>query len=217
MESQEPIVFVVENDSATRRTFELILQSNGFHATAFPSAENFLMRVARVPPGCWIVDLHLPGIGGVDLVAQYCERREIVTPIIVTGHGSFADAVRSMRVGAVDLLIKPIDPATLVRAVERAIYLDSQKHAAFWKATMIRGRYQRLSPRERQVLDLVVSGDTNNRIAEKLGLSAKTVEVHRLNLKRKVGATSTGDLVKFAASIGCGGEDDGLAGTGTAT
>jgi two-component system response regulator FixJ len=217
MESPEPVVFVVEDDSATRRTLELILHSNGFHATAFPSAENFLMRIARVPPGCWVVDLHLPGIGGLDLVAQYSERREIVTPIIVTGHGTFIDAVRSMRVGAVDFLTKPIDPPTLVRAVERAIRVDSQKRSAYSNATMVRERYQRLSPRERQVLDLVVSGDTNKQIAEKLGLRAKTVEVHRLNLKRKVGATSTGDLVKFAASIRCGGEDDGLTGTRTAT
>ena len=196
-----PIVFVVDDDVSVRESLELLIKSAGWQPETFVSAQEFLSRPHPPVPCCLVLDVTLPGLSGLDLQAQLAERTDM--PIIfITGHGDVPMTVQAMKAGAVEFLTKPFKDDVLVDAIRGAIdrsrdalRLDSEMH-------LLRKRYESLSPREREVMALVVSGLLNKQVGGQLGISEITVKAHRGQVMRKMKADSLPDLVTMAARLG---------------
>ena len=196
-----PIVFVVDDDLSVRESLELLIKSAGWQPETFVSAQEFLSRPHPPVPCCLVLDVTLPGLSGLDLQAQLAERTDM--PIIfITGHGDVPMTVQAMKAGAVEFLTKPFKDDVLLDAIRGAIdrsraalRLDSEMH-------LLRKRYESLSPREREVMALVVSGLLNKQVGGQLGISEITVKAHRGQVMRKMKADSLPDLVTMAARLG---------------
>jgi FixJ family two-component response regulator len=199
-----PIVFVVDDDISVRESLELLMQSAGWRAETFVSASDFLARPRALVPSCLVLDVRLPGLDGLELQQQLAERTEM--PIIfITGHGDIPMSVQAMKAGAREFLTKPFDTQVLLEATRQAL---EQSRAALRHASemqVLRGRYASLTPREREVMTLVVSGLLNKQVGGELGISEITVKAHRGQLMRKMKADSLPDLVTMAAKLGVGG------------
>ena len=197
------IVFVVDDDISVRESLELLIKSAGWRAETFASGRDFLSRPRVETPCCLLLDVTLPGLNGLELQQQLAERTDM--PIIfITGHGDIPMTVQAMKAGAVEFLTKPLQHDVLVTAVrgalERsraALRLDSQMR-------VLRNCYQSLTPREREVMALVVSGLVNKQVGGELGISEITVKVHRGHVMRKMKADSLPHLVTMAARLGVG-------------
>ena len=203
MPDTPPVVFVVDDDISVRESLELLIQSAGWRARTFASAQEFLSHPAAAVPSCLVLDVRLPGLNGLELQNQLGERTEM--PIIfITGHGDVPMTVRAMKAGAIEFLTKPFNDEVLLDAIRQA--LDRSRAALRHRAEMqvLRGRYQSLTPREREVMGLVVSGLLNKQVGGELGISEITVKAHRGQLMRKMKADSLPDLVTMAARLGIG-------------
>jgi FixJ family two-component response regulator len=195
------IVFVVDDDVSVRQSLELLIQSAGWRAETFASGHDFLSRPRERVPCCLLLDVTLPGPNGLELQQQLAERTDL--PIIfITGHGDVPMSVQAMKAGAVEFLTKPLQHDVLVNAIrgalERsrvALRLDSEMRG-------LRNCYQSLTPREREVMALVVSGMLNKEIGGELGITDITVKAHRGQVMRKMKADSLPDLVTMAARLG---------------
>ena len=198
----EPVVFVVDDDEAVRASIAMLLESVSLKTETFASAREFLQAWAGDRPGCVVLDLRMPGLSGLELQERLLALGSRLPIIFVSGHGDVPDAVAAMRAGAVDFLRKPFRDQDLLDRIQKALELDAQRRSEAVDVERIRGRLARLTQREREVLDRVVEGLPNKTIAQKLGVSERTVEIHRSRAMAKMEAGSLAELVKLVLRAG---------------
>ena len=195
-------VCIIDDDEAVRLSLSFLLNMAGLPTRAYSSAVQFLREAAGQFSGCIVTDVRMPELDGLGLVRRMREMGLLNPIIVVTGHGDIALAVEAMKAGAFDFIEKPFDDGALLSAVRAALNLENQVAQADAAKPRYRAAFAALSPREREVLQGVVSGKTNKVIAQEFGISPRTVEVHRANLMMKVGAGSLSDLVRMALVAG---------------
>ena len=195
-------VFVVDDDSAMRQSLQFLIESHGYHVETFPSAEDFLAYYQSSMPGCLILDVRMPGMGGLKLHETLRERDHQIPVILLTAHGDVPMAVKAMRAGAFDFIEKPSNDHVLLDRIAKALERDRQFRANEQVVQKVESGLAELSPREREVMELVVAGLLNKQIAAQLGISIKTVEVHRARVMEKMRADSLADLVRKAIIAG---------------
>jgi FixJ family two-component response regulator len=201
MGSERPVVFVVDDDMRVRDALSSLLASAGLDVVVFASATDFLNADKPDAPACLILDLQLPDIHGLDLQRDLIARG--APPIVfVTGHGDVPSSVKAMKAGAVEFLSKPFGDDELLRAIDAAITLDRELRLKRSEQVELGRRYERLTPREREVLAFVVGGFANKQTAGELGTSEITIGVHRGQIMRKMGARSLAELVRVADKLG---------------
>jgi FixJ family two-component response regulator len=200
--SSTPIVFVVDDDVSVRESLELLIQSAGWRAETFASAQQFLARGPVDVASCLVLDVSLPDLNGLELQSRIASERSSLPIIFITGYGDIPMSVRAMKAGALEFLSKPLSAAALLKAIESA--LDRSRAALAQEAELrdVRNCYESLTPRERQVMRLVVSGLLNKQVANELGITEITVKAHRGQVMRKMKAPSLAVLVKIAGRLG---------------
>jgi FixJ family two-component response regulator len=197
-----PIVFVVDDDIAIRESLASLFQSVGLQVKVFGSAPEFLQSSLPNAPSCLVLDIRLPGIGGLEFQIDL-DRAGIRVPIIfMTGHGDIPMSVQAMKAGALDFLTKPLRHQEMIHAVTRALAVDRKRRADEKTVSDMRALYDALTPRERDVLALVTAGMMNKLIAAELGVSEITVKVHRSHVMRKMRTRSLADLARIADALG---------------
>ncbi|HSW29749.1 MAG TPA: response regulator [Longimicrobiales bacterium] len=202
MADAPPTVFIVDDDPAVRESMGMLMATAGLRSCGFPSARDFLAAYERAVPGCLVLDLRMPGMSGTELQAEL-ERQDATLPIIfLTAYADVPTAVGAVRAGAVDFLEKPVDGERLLKRVQDALGIDARSRALRSEAERARELLDRLTPRESEVLDLVVAGLTNKAVAKILGISRRTVETHRARIMGKTGAASLPDLIRIVGSAG---------------
>jgi FixJ family two-component response regulator len=195
-----PIVFVVDDDISVRESLELLISFAGWQPETFASAREFLARPRAHVPCCLVLDISLPDLNGLDLQKLVADRTDM--PIIfITGHGDIPMTVRAMKAGAVEFLTKPFDDEALLGAIRQAIGRSADALGGEVELQTLRDRYASLTPREREVMALVVSGLLNKQSGFKLGISETTVKAHRGKVMQKMEADSLADLVKMASDL----------------
>ena len=199
---QKPIVFVVDDDVSVRESLDLLIKFAGWQSETFASAVDFLARPRTTTPSCLVLDVSLPDLDGLELQKLIASERTDMPIIFITGHGDVPMTVRAMKGGAVEFLTKPFDDEVLLSAIRHAIkrsaaVLDDQA-----ETSALRSSYESLTPREREVMQLVVAGMLNKQIGLKLGISEVTVKAHRGKMMQKMKAESLADLVKTAVRLG---------------
>jgi RNA polymerase sigma factor (sigma-70 family) len=198
----EPTVYVVEDDSDMRRSLEWALKSEGLRVAAFGSPQEFLDTFdARCMSGCLVLDLRLPGMTGLDVHRQVRARGGTMPFVVITAHGDVPHAVAAMRQGALDFIEKPFSRQQLLDRIREALSADAEARRRAHGEEAVRQRLAKLTPRERGVLDLVVEGKLTKEIARRLGISPKTVEVHRSNLVRKMDVECVAQLVRQVVTL----------------
>lgn len=202
MTAQAPLVFIVDDDAAVRNSLRLLVKSVGLTATVFVSAQEFLAGYDPQQPGCLVLDVRMPGMSGLELQQQLNLRGAVIPVIFITGHGDIPMAVEAMQHGAFDFLQKPFRDQDLIDRIQRALEKDRENRAALGERARIRERLDSLTPREREVLALVTSGKANKVMAADLGLSQRTVEIHRARVMEKMGASSVAQLVRMVLDLG---------------
>jgi FixJ family two-component response regulator len=199
-----PTVYVVDDDPAVLKSLERLLRAAGFRPETFGAAQEFITQHQAEMPGCLVLDVTMPGFTGLEL-QQWLARAQDPLPIIfITGYGDVPTSVRAMKAGAVDFLTKPVDEQALLKAIEDALRRGREDRAARAELARIRERLARLTPREREVLEHVVSGQLNKQIAADLGTVEKTIKVHRARVMQKMGVDSLAQLVRLAQEAGIG-------------
>jgi FixJ family two-component response regulator len=200
MTANDHMVFIVDDDPRIREALVELLDTHGMRAMAFASAGDYVGADKPDLPACLILDVELPDINGLELQGQISEGNH--PPIVfITGHGDIPSSVRAIKHGAVDFLTKPFSDADLMAAIEAAIARDLQERSARAELATLRQRYGELTPREREVLPLVVSGLLNKQAAAELGISEVTLQIHRRNVMQKMAAASLADLVRIAERL----------------
>lgn len=194
-------VFVVDDDEMVRETVTWLLESVGLTAATFSSAQEFLEAISPQSRGCVILDLRMPKMGGLQLQAELMARGVHLPIIFLTGHGDISAAVRAMKQGAVDFVEKPFSNEALIEIVQKALREEREGGKDIPSDAEIDAEWADLTPREREVLQLLVSGHTNKEVSALLKISIKTVEYHRSNIMKKTGATSLSHLVRKTAQI----------------
>ena len=201
MKELTPTVFVVDDDEAVRSSLRLLLKSVGLAAVALPTAQEFLSKYDPQQPGCLILDVRMPGMSGLELQEQLNVRGAMIPVIFITGHGDVPMAVEAMQQGAFDFLQKPFRDQDLIDRIQRALSKDQANRAELREKSRVRERLQTLTPREREVLDLVTSGKPNKIMAADLGVSQRTVEIHRARVMEKMNASSLAQLVRMVMDM----------------
>jgi len=197
-----PQVYVIDDDESMRRSVKRLLKSHGFEAETFSSAGDFLSLERAAGPACLVLDLSLPGMSGIDLQKEM-EKRKIDLPIVfITGYGDIPTSVEAMKGGAVDFLTKPFNTKALLEAIARAMARARGDEKRRLQRTAVEKRIGALTPRELEVMRLVIKGMLNKQIASQLGTSIKTIKVHRSRVMQKMEAESVADLVRLAAKAG---------------
>jgi two-component system response regulator FixJ len=197
-----PTIFVVDDDAAVRDALKLLLRSVGHAVETFGSAQEFLDAYGEDRAGCLVLDIRMPGMSGLELQQKLNEKHSILPIIFITGHGDVPMAVEAMQAGAVDFIQKPFRDQDLIDRINQALEKDSSNRAALGERNDIRRRLETLTPREREVLDLVVHGKANKVIAGDLKLSQRTVEIHRARVMEKMQASSLAHLVRMVLEVG---------------
>ncbi len=197
----EPTVFIVDDDDAVRRFLTGLIQSIDLKVEAYASAKDFLDAYEPNRPGCLLLDVRMPGMSGLELQRELAERSIDLQVVILTGHGNVPVAVQAMKAGAVDFIEKPFNNELLLDRIQTAVAQSLRSDSEREKHGETLRRLDTLTPRERQVLDLVVTGETNKSIAHRLKISEKTVEIHRAKVMRKMRARSLASLVHMAVSL----------------
>jgi len=192
------IVYVVDDDEAVRHSLELLLQSVERNVRTFSSAQSFLDNYDSSKPGCLILDVRMPEISGLELQRLLNEKNLRIPTIIITGHGDVPLAVRAMKAGAVDVIEKPFNDQTLLDSIEKAIAKSEEIHRTNNSRVKFQQNIEQLSPREREVMDLLVLGKGSKEIAAELNISSKTVDVHRVHIMDKMGVRSVVELTRLA-------------------
>jgi FixJ family two-component response regulator len=195
-------VFVVDDDAGVRKALARLIRSAGMTARAFPTAEAFLSESHVEPASCLVLDVRLPGLNGLQLQEALNRKGYPLAIIFITGHGDVPMSVRAMKAGAVDFLQKPFEDSDLLDAISRAIVRSRDAFAKQAESARLQGRYDTLTPRERQVLSLVVTGLLNKQIAGELGASEKTIKIHRGRVMAKMQTASLAELVRMAGLLG---------------
>jgi FixJ family two-component response regulator len=202
MNTLQGTVFIVDDDPSMRKALTRLCASAGLKVNAFASAREFLDAGAPESPACLVLDVRLPGLSGLDLQTELAARN-IQTPIVfITGHGDIPMSVRAMKAGAVDFLTKPFQNKDLVAVIQVALGKDVRLQSVQSERELIQGRLDTLTPRERQVFEMVIKGLLNKQIAADLGASEQTIKVHRARVMEKMAVTSVAELVQAAVKIG---------------
>jgi FixJ family two-component response regulator len=195
------MVFVVDDDISVRESLELLIQNEGWQPKTFESAQEFLDYRRSLIPSCLVLDLSLPGLNGLELQKRVTFERDEIPIIFITGHGDIPKTVEAMKGGAVEFLTKPFNDEILLTAIRRALERSRLALAHKTELQALRDRYASLTPREGQVMALVVSGLLNKQVGGELGISEKTVKAHRGQVMQKMKANSVADLVKMAEKL----------------
>jgi FixJ family two-component response regulator len=199
-------VFVVDDEESVRRALARLIRSAGMTAQTFPTAEAFLKESHAVSASCLVLDVRLPGLNGLELQEALNRKGYPISIVFITGHGDVPTSVRAMKAGAVDFLQKPFAVHELVDAIRRAVGRTQDVVAKQAECAEIQRRYDTLTPREREVFALVVSGLLNKQVAGELGAAEKTIKIHRARVMVKMHAPSLADLVRMAGLLGIPGQ-----------
>jgi FixJ family two-component response regulator len=202
MTEAAPIVYVIDDDASVRTALGRLLKSDGLRALSFASAEEFLAHPLPNLPACVILDVHMPGLNGLDLQHTLAARDASLPIVFITGHGDIPMSVQAMKAGAEDFLVQPFNDHDLLAAVRKALARHGQARQANADLAEIQHRVEALSPREREVMALVVDGLLNKQVGHQLGVTEKTVKAHRAQVMRKMQADSLAQLVRMAERIG---------------
>lgn len=197
MKPSDPVVFVVDDDEAVRDSLGMLMRSVGLAVETFSSASEFLERFDAGRTGCLVLDVRMPGMSGIELQERLVARKATIPIIFITGHGDVPMAVHALRTGAVDFIQKPFSDQALLDRIQQALaqHLREQKKSA--RKGTLREKIARLTPREKEVMQMVTGGKPNKVIAIDLGVSERTVEIHRARVMEKMQASSLPDLVKM--------------------
>jgi len=196
-----PTVIVIDDDDAVRNSLKMLLRSVNLPVAVYASAQEFLPRYDLDQPGCLVVDVRMPGMSGLELQQQLNLRGAMIPVIFITGHGDISMAVEAMQHGAFDFLPKPFRDQDLLDRVQRALEKDANNRREFSRSDRIRELYDTLTPREREVLELVTSGKPNKVMAGDLGVSQRTIEIHRARVMEKMHAHSLAQLVRMVLTL----------------
>ena len=197
MKEADPIVFVVDDDPLIRDGLRSLIKSVGLHVETFGSSREFMQRRPSDAPGCLVLDVRLPGLSGLDLQRELNESNFQIPIIFMTGHGDIPMSVRAMKNGAQEFLTKPVRGQDLLDAVQQAIARDRAARRERAKMADLRTRFDSLTPREREVLDLIVAGLLNKQIAGELNIEEVTIKTHRAHIMQKTHAESLAHLVRM--------------------
>jgi FixJ family two-component response regulator len=198
MNERDGVVFVVDDDASLRESLKDLIGSVGLRVETFASAQEFLRSKRPDAPGCLVLDVRLKGLSGLDLQKRMAEAEIDIPIIFITGHGDIPMSVQAMKAGAVEFLTKPFRDQDLLDAIEQGLERDRRARDQRTKAEELQSRYRSLTPREREVMALVVAGLLNKQIAGELGTSEASVKVHRQHVMEKIGAGSLAELVRMA-------------------
>ena len=196
--STTPLIHVVDDDASMRTALLRLLDAAGFEARGYSSTGEFLLQPPPDRPGCLLLDLRLPGPSGLDLQAALQQQNIALPVVFLTGHGTVGSSVRAMKAGAVDFLTKPVKRDILLDAVQRALARDATQRAAREEAERVQTRFASLTPRQREVFDLIVAGKLNKQIADELSIAERTVKREREQVMAKLDANSAVDLGRLA-------------------
>ena len=199
--ARQTTVFIVDDDNAVRGSLRLLLKSAGLPAVAHASAKEFLDNWHPEQPGCLILDVRMPGMSGIELQSELNRRGAIIPVIFISGHGDIPMAVEAIQHDAFDFLPKPFSDKDLIDRVQRALATDAENRKALVGKDALRNRYDSLTPREQEVLALVTQGKANKVMAGDLGVSQRTVEIHRARVMEKMGANSLAHLVRMTIDL----------------
>jgi FixJ family two-component response regulator len=197
MKEKPATVFVVDDDEAVRTSLRLLLKSVGLPVETYAAAQEFLDQFDPDRAGCLVLDIRMPGISGLELQQNLNDQHSIMPIVFITGHGDVPMAVEAMQAGAVDFIQKPFRDQDLIDRINRALEKDREMRNALRERDEIRRRMSQLTPREREVLELVTQGKANKVIAGDLNVSQRTVEIHRARVMEKMGANSLAHLVRM--------------------
>lgn len=201
MQQQPPTVFVVDDDEGVRNSLRFLLKSVGLSTRTLSSAAEFLGTYQPAQPGCLVLDVRMPGMSGLELQQQLNVQGAIIPVIFITGHGDVPMAVEAMQQGAFDFLQKPFRDQELIDRIQRALERDARNRTALAQHEKIHQRIESLTPREREVLTLMTQGKPNKVMAAELGVSQRTVEIHRARVMEKSGAASLAQLVRMVMDL----------------
>lgn len=196
-----PTVYVIEDDEAVRDSLRMMLESLGQKVETFPRADDFLKAYREEMAGCIVLDIRMPGMNGMELQRKLNAMNSILPIIFVTGHGDVPMAVEAMQQGAVDFIQKPYREQELLDKIQKAITLDTENRNELKEVQKIRERCESLTPREQEVMDMMVDGKANKVIAIDLDISQRTVEIHRARVMEKMGAKSLAQLVRMSIAL----------------
>lgn len=202
MNNSDPIVFIVDDDLSVRRSTERLIRSAGFKVITFTSAREFLASPRPEGPACLVLDVRMPGLSGMELQRELTQCGIQIPIIFITGHGDIPMSVRAIKAGAVEFLTKPFRGRGLLEAVRAAIERDQSAQKVRSETGELHQRYERLTPREREVMALVVAGQLNKQVAGELSTTERTIKFHRAHIMRKMGVESLADLVRMAEKLG---------------
>jgi FixJ family two-component response regulator len=201
MPEAPPTVIIVEDDADLRTAVDALLRSVGLRTNLYASALDFLKSARPAGPACLVLDVRLPGLGGLDLQAELAKSGAAFPIVFITGHGDIPMSVRAMKGGAIEFLTKPFRDQDLLDAVQVGLEQDRVRRRQDASTAQLRASYESLSPRERQIMALVVTGRLNKQIAATIGIAEITVKVHRSSIMRKMQAPSFADLVLMAEKL----------------
>ncbi len=201
MKEPDAIVFVIDDDALIRDGMQSLIKTIGLRVQTFSSARDFLAAARPDAPGCIILDVRMPGLNGLDLQRELSSAGVYIPIIFITGHGDIPMSVRAMKDGAMEFLTKPVRGQDLLDAVQKAVAHDRDLRKERMQLTELRNRFDSLTPREKEVLELVVAGLLNKQIADQLGTSELTVKTHRAHVMEKTQADSLAHLVRMAVKL----------------
>jgi two-component system response regulator FixJ len=196
-----PTVCIVDDDNGVRSSIRILMKSVGLQAKTFASAQEFLTAYQPAQGGCLVLDIRMPGMSGLELQQELNRRGAVIPVIFITGHGDVPMAVEAMRHGAFDFLPKPFRDQDLIDRVQQALQRDRETREGLMEHGRIRACLASLTPRERQVLDLLIAGHANKAMAHELKLSQRTVEIHRARVMEKMAARSIAQLVRMVLDV----------------
>lgn len=198
----EPTVFIVDDDDAVRDALKLLMESAGLRAEAYACAQAFLDAYRPERGGCLVLDIRMPGLSGLELQERLCAQNISLPVIMLTGHGDVPAAVRALKAGAVDFLEKPYDSDTLLERIQLAIARDAEERRASSLQAETAQRLEQLTPREREVMELILAGKANKVVAIELDISERTVELHRARIMKKMAVRSLPELMRLVLHSG---------------
>jgi FixJ family two-component response regulator len=201
-----PIVYVVDDDTGIRESLSSLLRSVGLRMLGFASTTEFLAHPRKDEPSCLVLDVRIPGVGGLELQRQLTASHDPIPIIFITGHGDILMSVRAIKAGAVEFLPKPFRDQDFLDAIQAAIARDMVRRETESRVTLLRARYETLSHRERQVMAMLMTGQLNKQIGAAIGASESTVKAHRMHVMRKMEAASLVELIRMADRLGVGAE-----------